>query len=738
VFHWIAWLLARTIYRVRFVGRSNLPRTGPALLISNHVSYVDWLVIMAASPRPVRFVIADNFLRKPVVNCILRLAKVISIQRNAGPKSLVRSMNEIRRALNNGEIVCLFPESYPTRTGVMLPFRRGFEKVIEGTDVPVIPVCLDQLWGSIFSYKGGRLFWKWPMPRKYPVTVAFGPPQPQGISAPLLRQVIVQMSAEQAKQRAKSVLPMHRQFVRSAARHPFRPCLIDTTTPQVRLLNRGKTLAGAMCLADWLRPQLGNDKMVGVWLPQSAGGVVTNIALCLLHKTAVNLNYTTGNIETVRAAVRQCGLRHVLTSKRFVQRFALDLAPDVKLIYGEDAVADITNGQRLRAYIKVLVVPGLLLDLLLGLRSHEPGDLVTVIFSSGSTGEPKGVMLTQENVTANIEAFMDYVEFTHRDHVLGMLPFFHSFGYTVTLWGALLAGARTVFHPDPRAAKEIGELCRTYGCTLMAATATFMRLYLRRCQPDDFKTMRLLVCGAEKLPPALIEEFKAKFDVEPLEGYGCTELSPVVSVNIPDVTVNNVHQVAKKVGSIGHPLPGVAARIIDAETAEPLGFDREGLLLVTGPNVMLGYLGREDLTHAKVRDGWYDTGDVGKMDTDGFITLTGRLQRIAKIGGEMVPLERLEEEMHKAIGTTDRVFAVTAVPDKKRGERIIVLYLAHDGLNLPALLKQLGHRGLPNLWIPDERDSYQVPELPFLGSGKLDLQRLKDMALDQVRGRNHE
>ena len=355
-----------------------------------------------------------------------------------------------------------------------------------------------------------------------------------------------------------------------------------------------------------------------------------------------------------------------------------------------------------------------------------------MIFSSGSTGEPKGVMLTHQNIGANVEAFIKFVDFSHRDRVLGILPYFHSFGYTVTLWVPLLAQARTVFHADPRAAKEIGELCRTYGCTLMASTATFLRLYLRRCQPDDFKTIRLLVCGAEKLPPALIEEFKGKFGVEPLEGFGCTELSPVVSVNVPDVTVNGVTQIGTKIGSIGHPLPGIAARIIDAETGEPLGFDREGLLLVTGPNVMRGYLGREHLTRAKVRDGWYDTGDVGKMDEDGFITLTGRLQRIAKIAGEMVPLELVEEEMHKALGTVERVFAVTAVPDKKRGERIVVLYLQHKGLNLSSLFKQLGERGLPNLWVPDERDSFEVPEFPMLGAGKLDLKRLKEMAAERV------
>jgi acyl-[acyl-carrier-protein]-phospholipid O-acyltransferase/long-chain-fatty-acid--[acyl-carrier-protein] ligase len=564
--------------------------------------------------------------------------------------------------------------------------------------------------------------------------VFFGLRQPNDITAPKMRQVIAAISAELAKERSKSLRPMHRQFVRSAARHPFRPCLIDTTGNLPRTLNRAKVLAGAVCLSRWLRRTLEADKMVGVWLPQSAPAVVTNIALSLLHKTAVNLNYTAGT-ENVRSAVRQCGLRHVLTSKRFTHRVPLDLGPDVQVIYLEDARAGITALQRVQAFVATVLLPGWLLDRLLGLGAHKADDLATVIFSSGSTGEPKGVMLTQANLAANIEAFMDYVYFNHRDRVLGILPFFHSFGYTVTLWGALLAQARTVYHADPRAAKEIGELCRTHGCTLMAATATFLRMYLRRCQPDDFKTMRLLVCGAEKLPPALIDEFKAKFGVEPREGYGCTELSPVVSVNIPDVIVNGVRQIGTKIGTIGHPLPGVAAKIVDADTSAPVDFGREGLLLVTGPNVMCGYLGRDDLTGAKVRDGWYDTGDVGKMDPDGFIALTGRLQRIAKIAGEMVPLELLEDEMHKALGITDRVFAVTAVPDKKRGERIVVLYVNRAELNLSKVLKQLGERGIANLWIPDERDCFAVEDLPILGSGKLDLQRLKEMAIQQIAER---
>jgi acyl-[acyl-carrier-protein]-phospholipid O-acyltransferase / long-chain-fatty-acid--[acyl-carrier-protein] ligase len=263
----------------------------------------------------------------------------------------------------------------------------------------------------------------------------------------------------------------------------------------------------------------------------------------------------------------------------------------------------------------------------------------------------------------------------------------------------------------------------------MAATASFLQIYLRRCGPDDFKSMRLLVCGAEKLPPALIDEFRAKFGVTPQEGYGCTELSPVISVNIANVTVNGVTQVGTKVGTVGQPLPGVAVRVVDLDTNEPRPVGEEGGLNVTGPNVMRGYLGRDDLNRSKLIDGWYVTGDIARVDEEGFVTLTGRLERFAKIAGEMVPLELIDDELHKALGSAERVLAVTSAPHPKRNERIVVLYLPLSGITIGELLKRLAELGLPNLWIPDERDCFAVSELPILGSGKLDLKRLKEMAL---------
>jgi acyl-[acyl-carrier-protein]-phospholipid O-acyltransferase/long-chain-fatty-acid--[acyl-carrier-protein] ligase len=283
-------------------------------------------------------------------------------------------------------------------------------------------------------------------------------------------------------------------------------------------------------------------------------------------------------------------------------------------------------------------------------------------------------------------------------------------------------------YPDPRQAKEIGELCRVHRCTGLLSTATFLRFYLRRCEPDDFRTLRIIVCGAEKLPPALAKEFEEKFGVLPTEGYGCTELSPVVAVNVADVDVRGVKQVRNKIGTVGHPIPGVACRVVDPDTGDPLPPGSEGMIEVKGPNVMPGYLGRPDLTAKAIRDGWYSTGDMGRIDEDGFLTITGRLSRFAKIGGEMVPLEKVEDDMHAVLGTNDRVLAVTALADEKKGERLVVLHLPALAMTKREISQKLGERGLPNLWIPGERDYYEVQELPLLGSGKLDLRRVKDLA----------
>lgn len=728
----IFWVLAHTIYRMDVMGRRHVPRTGPALLVCNHVSFIDALLLFTAQRRVVRFVIWAPFTRVPFLRLLLKLARVIPIDSRSGPRAIVHALHAAADALKNGEVVCIFAEGGITRTGFMLPFHRGFEQILKRAPVPVVPVCLDHVWGSIFSYQGGRFLWKWPQKLPYPVSVAFGAPMAPTASAVEVRQAIQKLSADCAVKRGDRRLPVHRQFLRMACRHPFRPCFFDPANNKT--FRYGEVLAGAIIMSRRLKPILGDEPMVGVWLPPGVGGAFANIALALLGKAPVNLNYT-ASMPVVQSCARQCNLKHILTARLFTHKVPLDPGPGIELVHVEDFRKTVTTAERLKVIASVILLPAFVLERwTTQISHHKPSDLATIIFSSGSTGDPKGVMLTHRNIGANSESMIQAIDPRPSDRILGILPFFHSFGFTVTLWLPLQIGASVVYHVDPRQAKEIGDLCRTIGCTIYLTTPTFLRFCLRRCESGDFTSLRLLICGAEKLPPSLAVEFKEKFGVTPMEGYGCTELSPVVATNVPDWEEGGARQVGNKIGSIGQPIPGVAAKVINPETSEPLPQGQEGLLLIYGGNVMQGYLGREEETRRVIRDGWYVTGDVARFDEDGFVYLTDRLSRFSKIGGEMVPHQKVEDELHAIIGSTEKAFVVTAVPDERKGERLIVLYLPLVDTSLRDVWKKLNAKGLPNLWVPGERDFFEVAELPILGTGKMDLKRIKEIAQAKVKG----
>ncbi len=721
------WLLTHSVYWLRVQGRQNVPAHGGALLVCNHVSYLDWLLLVAAHRRLLRLVVFAGWTKQWGVRHLLKWAGVITIDGSEGARGLVRAVRQARRCLERGELVCLFAEGRVLSDGLELPFHRQFQRIARKGRTPIIPVCLDQTLGSLFVVERGRLRWRWPLTLPFPASVTFGDPLPAGTPPGDVRQALQLLSARTALERSHRLLPPHRRFVRVAARRPFHSCFLDSTRPEQ--LSYSRVLAGILCAVKFIRPLLGDTAMVGVWLPSSMGGAFANITLAMLGKTAINLNYTSSP-EAIQSALRQCGARHVLTSRRFAERMKLDPGPGVELIYFEDLVPRFTAWMRISRWLAVILLPGWFLEhIVLRLGRHRLDDLATVIFSSGSTGEPKGIMLSHRNIAANIESMIQAVSLRPSDRALGVLPFFHSFGYTVTLWAPLQVGASVLYHPDPRQAKEIGELCRKHRCSLYLSTATFLRFCLRKCEADDFRTLRVLICGAEKLPQSLAQEFERKFGVLPMEGYGCTELSPVASTNLPDVLIEGVRQVSNKPGTVGQPIPGVAARIVHPDSRAPLPIGAEGLVLIYGGNVMEGYLGRPELTRQAIQDGWYVTGDMGRLDEDGFLTLTGRLSRFAKCGGEMVPLEKIEETMHEILGTSERVCAVTCVPDESRGERLIVLYVPQQGLEVRWWCQQLSSRGLPNLWLPSERDFHAVPELPVLGSGKLNLQGVKEMAV---------
>ncbi|MBI3407162.1 MAG: AMP-binding protein [Planctomycetes bacterium] len=723
------WLLRHTLYRLHVHGAENIPATGPALLVSNHVSHIDALLILAAQRRPIRFLVWAPYLGVPLLRWILRLGKVIPVDATAGPRAIIQALRTAAEALEKGALVCIFAEGGITRTGFLLPFQRGLEQVVKRSPAPIIPVCLDHVWGSIFSYENRRFFWKLPRNVPYHVHVNFGRPLPAGATAFQVRQAIQKLSADSAVRRSAERTPVHRQFVRMACRHPFRPCLIDENSIRP-ILNYGMALVGAKLLSKRMRHMLGDEAMVGVWLPSSTAEAVANIALSFLGKTTINLNYSS-TAEIVQGAIRQCGIKKILSSRLFLEKINLDPGPGVEFIYLEDFRKTIGRWERVRMLLGILLFPGFVQERwILGLGHHQAAALASVIFSSGSTGEPKGIMLTHGNIAANVESMIQAIDPQPRDRLFGILPFFHSFGYTVTFWVPLQVGASVVYHPNPLQAREIGDLCRKYRGTIFLSTPTFLRSYIKRCGKDDFASLRLLICGAEKLPQPLVKEFKEKFGVTPLEGYGCTELSPAAAANVPDWQEGNQRQVGNRPGTIGLPVPGVAARIVNRATGVELPPGHEGSLQMFGANVMKGYLGRDDLTRQKITDeGWYITGDLATMDEDGFITITGREERFAKVGGEMVPLEKVEEELHVVLGSSERLLAVTAIPDAKRGERIIVLHLPIQ-VSMTEICKQLGERGFPNLYLPSPRDFFQVPELPILGSGKLDINKCKQRAIE--------
>ena len=736
---WVLWLLpealvrlvfvllTHTVYRLTVVGRENVPARGGALLVSNHVTFVDGFLLSASLDRPIRFVMEASYYHHPLLRAFMKFLGAIPISASGGPRVVLRALRDAGRYLDEGEVVCIFPEGQVTRTGTLLPFRRGFERLARGRSAPVIPVHLDRAWGSIFSYAGGRFLWKIPERIPYPVTVSFGASLPSTTPAHDVRQAVQDLGETAWVLRKADCRPLHALFVRSMRRHPFRFMFADAMRPHLSCL---QALAGAIALARRLRPAWTDQASVGILLPPSVAGALVNFAATLAGRTSVNLNYTGGRAG-IESAVKQAGLRTVVTSRAFIERVKLEVPDGVRALWVEDVVAAIHHGARLGAFLLALA-PLRLIEWACGMdRRPAVDDLLTIIFSSGSTGEPKGVMLSHFNVHANVEAVAQAFPLQATDRLLGVLPFFHSFGYMATLWLAALQGPGVAFHPSPLDASAIGDLVRRHRVTFLIATPTFLQLYLRRCTPEQFGSLRLVLTGAEKLPDRLAQAFEDRFGIRPLEGYGTTECSPVIAVSGPGFRAPGFYQRGTRRGHVGLPLPGLSVRIVDPDSLEPLPPGTPGMLLVRGPNVMRGYLGREDLTAAAMRDGWYITGDIAVIDEDGFLQITDRLSRFSKIGGEMVPHGRLEEVLQEVAGVDTQVFAVTGIPDERRGERLAVLHTL-DEAAIPGILEQVATQGLPNLFLPRRDHFLKVDTLPVLGTGKLDLRQVKRIALERL------
>lgn len=716
-------LITRTIYRIKVEGEENVPMEGPAMLVSNHVSWADAVVIGSTQQRRIRFVMDRAIYQNPLLHWLFKLQKVIPVSAVDSPKKIVAALQQARDALDEGYLVCIFAEGMLTRTGMLGKFHSGFEKIVKDSDYPIIPTYLGGLWGSILSHYHGKLLSAWPKRLPCPVSVHFGEPLPPESSKRDIRWAIEELSVDYFNAKKSSRYSLGQTLIQAACKNWRKPCISDTTGKD---LTFGKTLIAASLLADRIESQTQDQQNIGIFLPSSVAGALANYAVALLNKTAVNLSYTAS--ESDREYILETAeIKTVLTSRAFLEKVDLSAEALPGAVLMEDLLDGFTDKDKRNAFFKARF--GRRKKLARLKKDFSADDTAIILFTSGSSGRPKGVELTHHNIQADIECALMVFKILKHDKLCGVLPFFHSFGLTCTLWLPLIAGRPACFVPNPLDGKLVGETIAKEKATLLFATPTFLLNYLRRCEAADFKTMRFIVAGAEKLKPKLIDSFEKKFGICPCEGYGATECAPLISFNVPDVEVAGGKQIGTKEGTVGHTIPGMAVRVLDVNSGEPVEPGQPGLLYVKGPNVMKDYLKLPDKTEQVLKDGWYNTGDVVSIDEDGFMTIRDRLSRFSKVGGEMVPHMTIEEVCMQGLGIREPVIAVTSIPDEKKGEQLVILYekekVKHDDLR-----RVLDESDLPKLYIPKRENVIGVEEIPHLGSGKLDLMKLRELAAE--------
>src|SRR6058998_1509974 len=719
----IGRLLVRCFYRVTALGLENLPGGG-FLLVPNHITWVDALLLQLACPRPIRYVIDQAYYHKPVLHPILRALGCI-------PINIRHSHAAVRAAaerIADGEIVCVFPEGQLERRGVLLRLHRGYELIARHADAQAVPVWLDQLWGSIFSFQGGRFFTKFPKRIPYPVTIAFGKPlNAKAADVATVREELLKLGELCFSRRPSMDRRLAEECVRGLKRRPFATAVIDGIDHT--RLSRAKLLGAAAALSRYLRKEF-SDERIAIILPASKGSMLANLAVTLANKVPVDLNFTMGRAAN-ESCCRRANLRVAISATPFMER--LKDFPWPERVLKLDELMPRLKGQIIFWLIISILAPARLLLRLLQIPTEGGHREAVLLFTSGTTGEPKGVVVSHRNVVGNVSQFRELLDARKTDAILGSLPFFHTFGSTVTLWYPLIEGVRIVTYPNPLEAGKCAALIEQYKLTFLLATPTFLRLYLRKAEPAQLRTLRLIIVGAEKLPLDLASHFEERFQKKVFEGYGLTETAPVVSVNLPDPEPKKTGervQPSSRLGSVGRLAPGIAAEIREPETDRKLSLYETGMLWLRGPNIFEGYLHDPKQTAEVLSDGWLKTGDIGRFDEDGFLYIEGRLSCFSKIGGEMVPHEAVEQKIIDLLqfsGRDERPLAIVGVQDEAKGEALVLLSAVD--IDVAELRKKLQEAGVPNLWIPKHVQRVEV--IPVLASGKLDLKKCQELVAER-------
>ncbi len=716
-------------YNLKTHGVKNFPKDGAALLLGNHVSWIDWMVLSIASPRRVSFVIERTIYEKWYLKPIFKFFGLIPISSRASKEAF----RDIRAKLDEGKIVALFPEGTISRNGHLSTFQKGFELAIKDSDIPVIPFYIRGLWGSRFSYAHTK--------QKYNVKtverdvgVSFGEALPSTTTAIELKQVIFQLQIESWNKYIDTLKPLQVAWLDMAKKRGSKLAIADSTGAS---LGSQKFAAVVKTFSKEIDKRSHDEQNIGIVMPASVGGSLINMATLLLGKTIVNLNYT-ANAESLKHAIKLADIKTIYTSKQFLVKLkakGMDIEETLhtaNIVYVEDIKEDIKKIDVLKNWAMIKILPSFLLQKL-WVKKSNIDDTAAILFSSGSEGVPKGIELTHKNFMGNIKQFCSMLNFKDDDVMMATLPTFHVFGLTVTMLAPLIEGVPFIAQPDPTDAEGVGKLAAEHHATLLFGTSTFFRIYAknRKLIPLMFDSIRFVVGGAEKVSDDVRNSFKQKFGLDIHEAYGATEATPGISTNIPDI-LNTKYwniQVGQKQGTVGMPFPGSACKIVDPDTYEELPQGEAGMIIVGGTQVMKGYLKDPEKTKEVIieRDGvrWYITGDKGQLDKDGFLTIVDRYSRFAKIAGEMISLGAVEEAIRAIIPEEVDIVAANA-PDAKKGEKVVLLF--NGEIKEDALKALIKGSSLNPLMQPAEY--YYLEEMPKLGSGKTDLKMAKKIATE--------
>ncbi len=728
---YIIRMIVRMRYKVEVYGIENLESQKGILLLGNHVSFLDWAILQIAYPRKIRFVVDRLYYNKWYFKPILKFAKAIPISSRGG-KNALKSVTD---ALNKGYVVAIFPEGHISRNGHLDDFKSGFEMALKeaNDDVAIIPFYLRGLWEDNFSYASKKL----KNSKRKDISVSFGKALNKNSTAKEVKKAVFELSINAWQEYSNRLSPIANSWIENLKDNPNNLAVADSTGAE---LSKTRFATAVFLFNKKLKPLLKDEQNIGLVLPATAAGLIANMAVLSLGKTIVNLNYSSG-LNSLEHAINLADIKTIVSSKQFITKLkakGFDITPileGVNVIYLEDIKESISKAEAIKTLLQVKLLPLSALKALY-IKKVDINDTAAILFSSGSEGTPKGIELTHKNMMGNIKQTITLVNPTDDDVILATLPIFHSFGLTVTSLLPLTEDIPIAAHPDPTDGLGVAKMCAKYQATFMFGTSTFYGLYLRnrKIHPAMFKSLRLVVAGAEKLNSKVKEGFKTKFGHDIYEGYGLTETTPVAAVNLPDIVmVDDNYRIHKgaKFGTVGLPLPGTAFKITDPESFEELPLGEDGMILIGGTQIMKGYLKDELKTkEATIEiDGirWYITGDKGHVDEDGFLSIVDRYSRFAKIGGEMVSLGLVENELSKILSDEERI-AISAVPDEKKGEKIVLL--AEGEIDIDNLKLRIKELNINPLFVPSLY--FVVEDIPKLGSGKTDLKGLKKLALELV------